>query len=350
VRLSLSILLAARLCSALTGLAQERPGQTAQGATHTVTLDVVVTGKSGATVPGLGAADFKLTDNKRAQSLTSVVEAHGMTASADPPVEAMVVLDAVNGDFRAVSNERQMLEKLFKANGGEMPLPTSLMVLREQEMSPRAAPTREGHALLEQLNVIVTGLHTINRGNAFWGATERRQISLQAFGRLAVEAANRPGKKLLIWIGPGWPALASTNVDTTGISPREQESLFSTITEISNAMWLSHMTVYNIDPSEGSLGGQFNYENYVKGADSPKRVDNGDLMLPVLAVQSGGAMFYGNDLAGLIARCMADTGIYYTVNYPAPPASHANEYHNIDVKVDKSGLKARTRTVYYSQP
>jgi VWFA-related protein len=350
VNLPVSLLLCAGFCSALPGPSKDKPAPDATGATHTITLDVAVTDKSGAAVPGLEPADFKLLDNKRQQSLSSVVEAHGMAATADPPVEAMVVMDAVNSDFRAVANERQLLEKLFKANGGEMPLPTSLVVLREQEVSPRAAATRDGNALLEQLNTIVTGLHTINRGNAFWGATERRQLSLQAFGRIAVEAANRPGRKLVIWIGPGWPALDSTGVDTTGVSPREQEALFSTITEISTAMWLSHITLYDIDSSEGSLGGQFNYENFVKGADSPRHVDNGDLMLQVLAVQSGGAMLYGNDLPGLIARCMADTKSYYVVKYPAPPAAHANEYHLIEVKLDKPGLKARTRTVYYSQP
>jgi VWFA-related protein len=184
----------------------------------------------------------------------------------------------------------------------------------------------------------------------YWATLiERRQISLQALGQVAVEAGSRRGRKLLIWIGPGWPALSSTSVDTTGITPREQDALYGAITEISTALWQSRVTLYDIDPS-GSIQGQFNYENFVKGADAPRHVDNGDLMLQVLAVQSGGSIQYGNDLDALITRCMEDSKSFYVVHYTMPPAAHANEFHSLEVRVDKPGLKVRSRTLYYGQP
>lgn len=324
--------------------------QPSSDAAHGITFDVVVTDKSGAAVSGLGAADFKLLDSKHPQDPASILEAHGMTATADPPVEAIVMLDAVNEDFRAIANDRQWLEKLFKANGGELPLPTSLMMLTEQGVSAPAEATRDGSALLNQLNNTVSGLRTIKSSTGFWGAVEKRQISLQALGRVTAGVANIRGRKLLIWIGPGWPALSSANVDTTGITPKEQEALYGTIAEMSTALWQSRITLYDIDTSSGSMETQFMYQNYVKGADAPKHVENGDLMLQVLAVQSGGSIQYGNDLPGLIARCMADSKAFYVVHYAMPPAAHANEYHSIEMRVDKPGLKVRSRTLYYAQP
>jgi len=90
---------------------------------------------------------------------------------------------------------------------------------------------------------------------------------------------------------------------------------------------------------------------YVKGVSDPNHVDLGDLSLPVLATQTGGQVLMGSsDLTSLIDRCIADAKTYYVLTYNPPPAAHPDEYHGIEVKVDRPGLTARTRTGYYSQP
>jgi hypothetical protein len=38
------------------------------------------------------------------------------------------------------------------------------------------------------------------------------------------------------------------------------------------------------------------------------------------------------------------------LTFNAPPAAHANEYHGLEVAIDKPGLTARTRTGFYAQP
>ena len=53
--------------------------------------------------------------------------------------------------------------------------------------------------------------------------------------------------------------------------------------------------------------------------------------------------------AGLIAGCVADAKAYYTLSFAAAAADHPNEYHNLQIKIDKPGLTARTRTGYYAQ-
>ena len=47
---------------------------------------------------------------------------------------------------------------------------------------------------------------------------------------------------------------------------------------------------------------------------------------------------------------MNDSKAYYEISFEAAPGDHANDYHKVDVQVDKPGLTARTRSGYYAQP
>ena len=61
-------------------------------------------------------------------------------------------------------------------------------------------------------------------------------------------------------------------------------------------------------------------------------------------------MTTNNDITGMLERAMNDSKAYYEISFEAAPGDHANEYHRIDVQVDKAGLVARTRSGYYAQP
>jgi VWFA-related protein len=85
--------------------------------------------------------------------------------------------------------------------------------------------------------------------------------------------------------------------------------------------------------------------------DAPKHVDYGYLLLQVLATQTGGkALSAAGNLAGLLDKCMEDARAYYVLSFSPPPSAHPDEYHSIEVQLDKPGLKARTRTGYYALP
>jgi len=176
---------------------------------------------------------------------------------------------------------------------------------------------------------------------------EREEASLNALDVLAVQAAKRPGRKLLIWLSPGWRLFS--NYSWNG-GPKDEVILFNYVVALETALREARMTVYTIDP--GGVGSrQFFYQNYLKGVDQPKHADWGNLFLPVLATHSGGQVQFGsNDLAGMIDRCIADARAYYVVTYNPPAASHADEYHSIEVRVEKPGLKVRTLSGYYAQP
>jgi VWFA-related protein len=321
----------------------------AAGNGNAITLDVVVTDKSGAPVAGLQPGDFKLLDKKQAQSIVSVQAANGLSATADPPAEAILVVDAVNAGLTTIDSERQMLVRFLQENGGELALPTSLAVLSDQGLTVKNPPTRDGKVLADFINANIPGLRPISADD--WdGNMEREQLSLKALDVFIAHASRGPGRKLLIWLSPGWRLQTSGNWVA---SPKDQQMLYNKIVTLSTAMRAARVTLYSIDPSgiDSELTFQQIYEAYLKGVDTPKHVDYGYLLLQVLATQTGGKpLIATGDLAKVMDQCMADAKAYYVLTFNPPPAAYPNEYHSIEVQVDKPGLKARTRTGYYARP
>jgi VWFA-related protein len=315
-----------------------------------ITLDVVVTDKSGKPIPGLAQQDFTLLDNKQPSKILSFDAIPGGAAAADPPVEVILLVDEVNASFRAVSSERQEMEKFLKQNGGELERPTSLVFLSDSGIQSTSS-SRDGTALIAQLNQNKNGLRFIGRMQGVYGAGDRVQLSLNALEQFADYESTRPGRKLVIWISPGWPLLSGPRIE---LSSKEDQSLFKTIVALSDALRQARITIYSIDPlGLGDSGGlrALRYENFVSGVKKANQVHIGNLGLQVIAVQSGGRVFdYSNDVAGEIATCMADAHAFYVLSFEGLPGDGPNEYHALSVKIDKPGLTARTRTAYYAQP
>jgi VWFA-related protein len=312
-----------------------------------LTLDVVVTDKAGAPVGGLQPSDFKLFDNEQPQDLVSVKSASAMNPNADPPVEVYVVIDAINMPFLARANQRQLLADYFNKNDKVLELPTSLLVLTDKGISEQNRPTRDGAALLRVLDASYSGLMQVKRYEGLDGAMLREEDSLKALNLFAMQQSKRPGRKLFIWLGSGW-TIYSNPISIGG--PKKRQNIYAYIASLSTALREARMTLYDVIPVS-NLGRGDNYMQYVKGVRDINHVDMGDLYLQVLATQTGGQNLIGSsDLANLIERCITDAKTYYVLTYNPPSAAHPVEYHGIEVKVDKPGLKARTRTGYYSQP
>jgi VWFA-related protein len=314
---------------------------------RTMTLDVVVTDKAGAPVGGLQPSDFKLLDNQQPRDLVSAQAASAMNPNADPPVEVYLVIDAINMPFLYRANQRQLLVDYFSHNGKVLDLPTSLLVLTDKGISEQNRPTRDGAALLRVLDASYTGLMQIKQYERLDGALLRENDSLKALNLFAVQQSKRPGRKLFIWLGSGW-TISSNPWSIGGLKTRQ--NIYNYIASLSTALREARMTLYTVIPVSG-LGRVDVYMQYVKGVRDANHVDTGDLLLPVLVTQTGGQVLMGSsDLASQIERCVTDAKTYYVLTYNQPPAAHPDEYHGIEVKVDKPGLKARTRTGYYSQP
>src|SRR5277367_762833 len=74
-----------------------------------ISLDVTAADSTGRSVSGLQQQDFTILDNTQPQKMTSFAAAQG--ATADPPVEVILLIDIVNTGFQRVAYERQEIDK-----------------------------------------------------------------------------------------------------------------------------------------------------------------------------------------------------------------------------------------------
>ncbi|MGH9644623.1 MAG: VWA domain-containing protein [Terriglobales bacterium] len=194
-------------------------------------------------------------------------------------------------------------------------------------------------------------LRSANLTNAgYWGALERLGKSLKALGLIVEREKTQPGRKLVIWISSGWPMLEWAN---NQFGNKAALGFFDSITSFSTQMRQARITLYSVDPVGATNAGTSSnsyYRAFLKGVTEAKKSSPANLSVQVLAVQTGGRVFASsNDLAAAIGECVADARSFYVVSFSAAKAHQANEYHALEVKIDKPGATARTRTGYYAQ-
>jgi VWFA-related protein len=312
---------------------------------HTIRLNVEVSAKGGAPISDLTAKDFSLIDNGGARPFTDF----RTLSRGQEPTEVFLLFDAVNARFQTVAYERNQVEKYFRSKHDGLPVPFTVGYVTDQGVQMQQGSSRDGAALAESLEANAPGLREINRSAGFWGADDRLQISLQAIQQVIAYAAKQPGRKLVMWISPGWPLLSGPSID---LDSRQQEQIYSNIVAYSAAMREGDVTLYSLDPlgpGEPLLREDY-YQGFLKGIRKPSQTDLADLSVQVLALQSGGQTINSSDLGGTIQQWLADAQSWYELTFDAPPAEHPNEYHHVEVKVDRPGARVRTRDGYYGQP
>lgn len=311
-----------------------------------IDLDVVVTTRSGDPVAGLQQQDFTVLDNKVTRPVASFLA----VTKAEAPVEVILLLDAVNTGFDTVAYERGEVDKFLAGEGEQLAHPLTLAVLTDLGMQIQPRGSRDCKQVRADLDQYTVALRTIRRSAGFYGGEDRLNISLQALDGLIARLQATPGRKIVLWVSPGWPLISGPQVDLTS---KQQQQIFKEIQSLSTRMRLARLTITSIDPlgsSENLQRSQY-YKVFLDGISKPGQVDAGDLALQVLATQSGGLALTGNnDISGLLRQAMNDSKTFYEISYEPPPGEPAGQYHKVEVKVDKPGLTLRTRTGYYTQP
>jgi VWFA-related protein len=308
-----------------------------------VTLDIQVIDASGKPVTALAQQDMTLLDNGQPHTITSFREIGGNDEAA--PTEAILLLDTINASFEDVVIERQGIEAFLGQNGGHLAIPVSLVFLSDTGVKLNN-PSRDGNSLANDLNKLPTPVRVIGSAQGAEGAQDRSQRSLKALQMLTAYEATRAGRKLLIWVGPGWPLLSRS---TAEVGARSQRRYFTSIVDITTALRRAHITLYSVAPLNLAQGGgqnSFLYQAYLKGVESSAEADSTNLALQVLAVHSGGLVLSkSGDLAGQIALCMADGREYYEITFDAAEADQI-QYRALQLKLNRSGVEARTSSQY----
>lgn len=344
---------AARIVTAQTPQPPARPDSapatqtaTTPPASNRIYLDIAVD-HSGQAVAGLRRQDFTLLDNKQPQTITSFAAVNGREA----PVQVIVVIDGVNAPYQNVEFQRQQLDQYLRGESGNLSYPTAIVVLADDGLhAVTNSFTSDGNALSTALDHNQLGFRAITRSSGYYGATERFQICLKAMHGLVGSLAQHTGRKIIIWISPGWPLLSGPEVQ---LDAKQEQQIFGNIVSLANEMARTQITLYSIDPlgAGDAPANDWAYGQFLKGVTKPSQAAYGDLGLPVLVTQSGGIAFSStNGVADHLRQCLTDAVPYYEISFDPSASVQKSEYHQLQVRVAGDGLKARTRQGYYSQP
>jgi len=331
------------------GLIERSPEQAEQmrEAEHHITLDVEVTDVDGKPAKGLKQSDFTVFDNGEQKAISSFREFDGETAP--PPAEVVLVVDTMNASIQDVVIARQGIDKFLRQDGGHLPIPISIAFLTERGAKV-SSPSEDGNVLADDLEKLQTPMRVHGIAPGINGATDRQQQSIAALETLATFEAKKPGRKLVIWVGPGWPLLLGSS-DTT---EQDRRHYFDWIVDLTTTMRTAQITLYSVAPLNlmpETAQNAFLYKTYLKGVESPKQADSQNLALQVLATHSGGQVLSkSGNLSAQLMRCIADANSYYEISFEASSTEQARAYHAIAVKTNQAKAEVRTLTSYYAIP
>lgn len=312
-----------------------------------IKLDVVVNDGAGKPVRDLQPWDFKLFDDSQPRKILSF-RAFGAAVMPNPPVEVILVMDTLNLPFQQVAFVRGEIDKFLRQNGGQLKQPLTLVLLTDAGIRFQPRPSTDGNAIATVLNGIKGSVSVINSAMGGEGYVERFQRSAKAMANIAKNEARKPGRKLLIWVGPGWPML---NRPADGYSERAQRRNFANIVELSTELRQARITVYSVAAISALSPNALLYKHFLNTVKTYRDADFGNLSLKVMVTQTGGNILGpDNDLAGQINRCIEDSNAFYQISFDPPVAVHADEYHDLKIVIDKPDFTVRTNSLYYNQP
>lgn len=356
---------------ALQGQGPAQPTSLASDAAQgLINLDVVVTDNSGKTIPGLGPKDFTLLDNHQPQKILSFDSFDGVSAKPDPPVEVILVVDTIKMPFNLAAEEREEVEKFLRQRSGHLAQPISIFGLSDAGLWHLAQPSGDGNALAAEVAhdklVFINPRRLLGNGTGEYAdssapADPAGLSALKALGYIATSERRKPGRKLLIWVGPGWGIGSGADWDSLPDyeslqrreSVRAKRVTFDTIYWFSALLREARISLFSFSVGEHIPipPSSLSYLDFLNGVQSVEQVSLKNLDRRALAVHSGGRVLGpGNDLVSQIDSCVQEASAFYTLSFDPSRADHPGEYHSLEVQVGAPGLTARTNTGYYDQP
>jgi VWFA-related protein len=323
-------------------------------------LDVVVTDQRGKPVAGLGAKDLTLLDDDQPRNIVTFQAFDGAASKPDSPVEVILVMDEVDLPSEHLDEMRQAVQKFLLQNGGHLAQPVTVYRIGDDGLFASAQPSTDGSALSKEIaerkeprliwrsqdmgapfRQDPYGSTPTTRRSFFDAGWTELPHPLIALGSIAIEERRTPERKLLFWVGNGWPVNQN----------RKWQHLFDTVTELSTRLREARIGVWVDDFWRKTGEDAFPYQNFVAGVASEKSLTFENVALQVLAVQSGGGMLRGvGDASDLISQQVAQASTFYTITFDPPRTDVVDEYHDLKVDVGRPGLTAHTRSGYYDEP
>ncbi len=313
-----------------------------------VLLDVVVTDLNGQPVSGLTKSDFTVLEDKQPQSIVSFesTTAHprNSISGSQAPVN-IFVLDELNTAFADMVYSRDQLARYLRRQPEQLNQPAALVVINNTEFRVLQNYTRDRELLLADLKK-----HTpkypwkLQKG---WGV-DRMEHSLVALQQIAAATMGIPGRKNVVWVGAGFPA-----INLIGVHQYIKDEIDGEVNLTINRLLEARVSLYPIDPTiMTSMRKVAATDSGDPGLGLFANLDtdpfDSDVNLANLGPATGGRSYHWrNDIADVIQTSVDDGASYYTIAYVPSNRSDDAKYRKIRIKM-RPGLTARTRDGYYS--
>jgi VWFA-related protein len=366
------------------------PAETAVGLEGLIRLDVVVTNEAGDAVSGLERKDFTLLDNGQPLKIAAFRPPGTASIQFEPPVAIILLVDTLDLPPELAAIERKQTAQFLRQSARSLAGPVTIYSLEDSGFWRDTDPSLDGNRLAKDLessrriNLLFGPPNALSPFNGTIVDKEYSQYppitALRAIGAVATAEYQNPGKKLLLWVGPGlnrrgtgayldrtyyygnWEWGGGTFVDF--ISSKFNQGFFEKVYWLSTLLRQARISIdsFSVGEYEWLLMQQRAqrmwmlqrdaWKPFLAGVPSVEHVSVMNLYKKVLAIQSGGRVLpdEGEDLAKQMSACVPQASTFYTLTFDPPQAAHANEYHHLRVKVSQPGLTARTNTGYYDQP
>jgi VWFA-related protein len=210
-------------------------------------------------------------------------------------------------------------------------------------------------------------LQQTEQPSADWYSMDRTLTTLDAVTAIARRLSQIPGRKNLVWVASSFPFTIGAGTANAQNVTRGQRSFGPEIERTERALNNANVAIYPVD-ARGLVGKSEANPNVSAAqsgashvpspfrsrmeAESPTITGLGQLTpthdtMDVLADETGGRAFYGSsDIMGSIRRVFEDSRLTYTLGYYPSDSNWDGKFHEIKVKVRKSGANVLYRKGY----
>jgi VWFA-related protein len=320
-----------------------------------VYLDVTVLDKNGRPVDsGLTKDDFTITDDKKPQTIYSFEspEAHRASAGAEDenpsgtaPV-TILVMDRLNSSSKDFAYIRYEVEKFLKAQHSTLASPTELLILGNESLELVQSFTQSRAQLLEAVEQLPPVLPYKFVSGSF--AAERAGQSLDALDQIALQNKGVPGRKNIVWVGRGTPALyLENNSLPSDFVAQMKQNVHAT----TNMLVQARISLFVIYPGLSVRYGAMTLtesDSVTDLGDSDPFA--GDINFGLFANATGGKLFYNHNNVAMEMKESERMGShYYTLTYQPQNVVPDGKFRRIRVTLRNPDLRAVTKAGYYAE-
>jgi VWFA-related protein len=353
--------------------------------TRLVNVSVIVEDKHGQPMAGLTKDDFTLLDDKHPQEIQTFSVTTNQLPSAPPaplPPDTytnrvldngsapenitVILLDGLNTSFMDQAYvKRQVVKFLEQVQPGDRlalyTLGKELRILHDfttdatsllaalarykgqlpaNSVPGERDPVEQGDMLTD---MFAMEHERMQQREEEFALANRAQRTFKALMDIAYHVGPLPGRKNLIWVSgsfPTIPAFLGAGINSPGAELVFASDVDAAARQLNNG----GMVVYPVD-AHGLMPSPF----ALMGYPTALRTDTMDMEW--LARMTGGKAFYNtNDIMGSIRAAINDSRLTYELGFYPTNAAWDGRFHRLQVKVNRSGTRVRTRSGYVAMP